>query len=289
MNKDGTCAEVLRRDRGRSEVIIEEFMLTANTAAAKLAKEKAIPFIYRIHEKPAAEKVDELMKKVSMLGIKTMSFRTVRPKHIADILKKTKDTPFAPAINSMALRSMAKAKYSEEPLGHFGLVLNDYSHFTSPIRRYPDLAIHRILNDLCHKKLRAETLQKRYAGFVKEASEISSSRELGAMRFERSCEDIIMAEYMHSRIGESFEGMIAAVADFGFYVELPNTIRGLVRIESLGGQYEYDGNFGLTNNGKPAYSVGDKIKVICSGVQISFGRIDFDVDGQLDNLRAKKT
>lgn len=171
---------------------------------------------------------------------------------------------------------MAKAKYSDEPLGHFGLVLSDYAHFTSPIRRYPDLAIHRILTDLCYNKLPEKFIQKRYAAFAKDASVQSSECELTAMRVERDCEDCYIAEYMTSHIGESFKGIISGMTEYGFYVELENTVEGLVRIESLpDGQYDFDGHFSLSQAGKTLYTIGDTVDVTCVKADVPSGKIDF--------------
>lgn len=280
LDENDVCVDVKKRERGRSELIIEEFMLMANTSAARLAKESGVPFVYRVHEDPAPEKVEELVDIVSRMGVNVPHFTSVKPRHLAEILEKTKDLPLASAINNMVLRSMAKAKYSDEPLGHFGLVLNDYAHFTSPIRRYPDLAIHRILTDLCYNKQNTKYMQKRYAGFAKEAAQQSSECELVAMRVERDCDDCYIAEYMTGHIGEAFEGIISSVQEFGFFVELPNTVEGLVRTDTLkNGPYDYDGHFTLTKEGKSVYRVGDKVKVICAAANVSAGQVDFTVVG----------
>ncbi|MCH5349541.1 MAG: ribonuclease R [Oscillospiraceae bacterium] len=280
LDENDVCTDVIKRERGRSELIIEEFMLMANTAAARLARENLVPFVYRVHEDPSPDKIRELVDIVSRMGVAVPQFTNVKPKHLAEILEKTADMPFAPVVNNMVLRSMAKAKYSDEPLGHFGLVLEDYAHFTSPIRRYPDLAIHRILTDLCYNKQTPEYLQKRYAGFAAEASSQSSERELIAMRVERDCDDCYIAEYMTGHIGGEFEGMIVSVQEFGFFVELPNTVEGLVRVDTLAnGPYDYDGRFTLTKFGKPVYQVGNTIKVICSGANPASGQVDFTVVG----------
>ncbi len=279
VDDNGVCVDVKKRERGRSELIIEEFMLMANTSAARLAREQGIPFVYRVHEDPAPEKVQELVETVSQMGIEVPHFSEAKPAHLAAILEKTADLPLSPMINNMVLRSMAKAKYSDEPLGHFGLVLADYSHFTSPIRRYPDLAIHRILTDLCYNKQSIQYMQKRYKAFAAEAARISSERELTAMRAERECEDRYIAEYMSAHIGESFEGTVSSVQEYGFFVELPNTVEGLVRIDSLkDGPYDFDGKFTLMRAGKPAYRIGDRVRVICSAADISSGQVDMVIE-----------
>lgn len=278
LDENEVCIDVKPRSQGKSELIIEEFMLMANTAAAKTARERNIPFVYRVHEDPAPEKVSDLIETASLLNLKVPHFTEIKAKHLSDILGQAKDSPLSPIINNLVLRSMAKAKYSEKPLGHFGLVLKDYAHFTSPIRRYPDLAIHRILTDLCYNKQSEEFMNKRYAGFAHDAAEQSSECELTAMRIERDCTDCYVAEYMHGHLGEEFEGIITSVTEFGFYAELPNTVEGLVMTESIpDGPYEFDGRFSLTQNGKKVYSVGDRVKVVCAGADVPSGKVDFTV------------
>ncbi|MGN0667345.1 MAG: ribonuclease R [Huintestinicola sp.] len=276
IDENEVCTDVKRRERGNSELIIEEFMLMANESAARTAKEHDIPFVYRIHEDPAPEKIEELRDVASRLNIPLQDFTNVKPVHLAQLLEKAKDTDLSVVINSMVLRSMAKAKYSDEPLGHFGLVLSDYAHFTSPIRRYPDLAIHRILTELCYNKIPPRMIGKRFGKFAHEAAIQSSQCELTAMRVERECEDCYIAEYMSGHLGEEFDGVICSVTDYGMYVELPNTVEGLVKIETLpDGQYDYDGHFSISMNGKPVYSVGQKVRVKCVKADISGGNVDF--------------
>ncbi|MCL2054949.1 MAG: ribonuclease R [Oscillospiraceae bacterium] len=278
LDENGICVDVSAKIRGKGELIIEEFMIMANIAAAKTAGEKSVPFVYRAHEDPSAEKVTQLIDLVSRLNITVPHFSNVKARHLAEILRNSKDSPFFPAVSNMTLRAMAKAKYFEEPLGHFGLVLEDYSHFTSPIRRYPDLTIHRILTDLCYNKLPPEKLQNRYTAFAKEASAQSSARELAAMRTERECTDCYVAEYMKQHLGEEFEGVIVSVHESGFFVALPNTAEGFVRTDSLPDPpYDFDGYFTVTKAGKPVYKIGDKLRVICAAVNIASGRVDFSV------------
>lgn len=276
IDENEVCTDVQKRERGRAELIIEEFMLSANEAAAKTARENNIPFVYRVHENPAPEKITDLLEVIDRLNIPHPNFSSVKPAHLAQILDSVRDTELSPVINNMVLRSMAKAKYSDEPLGHFGLVLKDYAHFTSPIRRYPDLAIHRILTDLCYNKMPPAVIAKRYGKFAANASLQSSECELTAMRVERDCEDCYIAEYMSSHLGEEFEGNISGITDYGMYVELPNTVEGLVKIETLpDGTYEYDGHFSLTRDGKAVYSVGQNVRVKCVKTDVSGGKIDF--------------
>lgn len=278
INDEQLCIDVKPRTRGKSEMIIEEFMLLANESAARLAREKQIPFVYRIHETPSPEKTDDLKGGLRRLNVEIPVFSQVKPAHLAEILENAKDKPFYPVVNMMTLRSMAKAKYHTEPVGHFGLALDDYAHFTSPIRRYPDLAIHRILSDLI-SGADSQWLQKRYAGFAAKASEHSTAAEIKAMSIERNCEDCYKAEFMQQHVGEEFEGLISSVTEFGFYVELDNTVEGLVHVNSLPeGYYNYDGYFTLSDeySGK-SYSIGDRISVICSRADVNTGNIDFDI------------
>ncbi|MEG0615421.1 MAG: VacB/RNase II family 3'-5' exoribonuclease, partial [Oscillospiraceae bacterium] len=148
IDENNVCIGVGEHERGKSELIIEEFMLMANQAAATLGKKSQVPFVYRIHENPALEKVAQLKETLDKMGIDVPQFTTIKPSHLAKILEQEHDTQFFPVVNKLVLRSMAKAKYSTDPIGHFGLVLSDYAHFTSPIRRYPDLSIHRIMTDI---------------------------------------------------------------------------------------------------------------------------------------------
>lgn len=279
IDENGICVDVQPRERGKSERIIEEFMLMANEAAAKLAREKEVPFVYRIHETPPLEKTDKLRELLPKFGIECPNFTEFKPVHASQILEKAKGTDYYEAVNLMVLRSMAKAKYSEEPVGHFGLALSDYAHFTSPIRRYPDLAIHRIITDIL-AGYNKEWLNKRYSGFVRNASEKSTGAELRAISIERESEDCYKAEYMKAHIGEAFEGRISGVTEFGFYVMLPNTVEGLVHIRSLPeGEYDYSEPVSLTEKfSGVSYSLGENVRVMCSAVNVSEGKIDFVLD-----------
>lgn len=183
----------------------------------------------------------------------------------------------------MVLRSMAKAKYSEEPLGHFGLVLDDYAHFTSPIRRYSDLAIHRIITDVL-AGYEEKWLNKRYGGFAVSAAERASATEVRAVSVERDCEDIYKAEYMKQHIGEVFTAKISSVTEFGFYVMLENSVEGLVHIRTLPeGEYDYSEPAALTEKFSGiSYELGDTVQVLCAAVTVSEGTIDFVLDDEED-------
>jgi len=281
IGEDGICYDVQPRERGKTERIIEEFMLTANEAAAKLARDKKVPFVYRIHEAPPEAKAEALHELLPKYGFECPHFSEFRPVHAAKILEEAKGTDKFEAVNMLVLRSMAKAKYSHEPLGHFGLVLEDYAHFTSPIRRYPDLAIHRIITDIL-AGYNNEWLSKRYEGFAVNAAERSSAAELRAVTIERECEDCYKAEYMKAHIGESFTAKISGVTEFGFYAELPNTVEGLVHIRTLPeGEYDYCEPVSLTEKfSGVTYALGQTVQVICAAVNVSDGIIDFVLDDE---------
>lgn len=278
IDETDTCVDVVPRTRGKSEMIIEEFMLLANQCAANLARTSQIPFVYRIHEDPSPEKIEDMKDFLTRMNIEYPHFSSVKPGHFAEILNNNRESEKFPVINNILLRSMAKAKYAPDPIGHFGLALEDYSHFTSPIRRYPDLAIHRILTDIA-AGYDQQWLTKRYQSFVTNASDRATATEITAVKIERDCEACYMAEFMKKHLGDEFEGIISSVTDFGFYVELSNTVEGLVHINTLEDDtYEYDGLVSLKGerSGK-IFALGDKVKVQCTAANVNSGNIDFSI------------
>lgn len=278
LDENQVCVDVKARSSGFSEGMIEEFMLMANTAAAKMGTDNGLPFVYRIHENPPLEKTDSLKETLTKLYVPFPPFEEVKPKHLADILESQREKPLFAVINRLVLRSMAKAKYSTEPIGHFGLVLKDYAHFTSPIRRYPDLSIHRILSDFLAGKSKSDIV-KRYSGFVVGSAEHSTETEMTSMRIERSCEDCFKAEYMTQHVGETFTGVISGAVEYGLYVELPNTVEGLVHVSTLPeGEYSFDGVGTLqdTLSGRH-WTMGQKVQVLCTKADVSGGKIDFSL------------
>ena len=273
------CVGVVLRKRGRSEEMIEDFMLMANMSAARFGVENNLPFVYRVHEDPPEDKASTLVEGLALMNIPFAINGRLSPKILSEILVKTHDTEKQAVVNKLVLRSMAKAKYSVEPLGHFGLVLEDYAHFTSPIRRYPDLTIHRIMGEFLSSGSSAECMKK-YNKFAYASADQSTNTELVAMQVERECEDCYKAEFMKKYIGESFEGVISSVTDFGFFVELPNTCEGLVRVEDLGdGEYYFDGFASLKNmNTGVTYRIGDKVTVTLTNANVSSGKLDFIIE-----------
>lgn len=278
-DENGVCIDVKPRTTGIAEGIIEEFMLMANNSAAALAMKEKIPFVYRVHEAPTSEKLDTLRETLTALGINPGALGMNAPAgELARILRENKDSDRAMVINRIILRTMMKARYSEEPLGHYGLVMPEYAHFTSPIRRYADLSIHRILTDYVYA-LSHEKLCRKYAAFAQSAALQASNTELSAIRCERDCENFYMAEYMKSHIGEEFDGIISGVSAGGIYVLLPNTVEGMVSVATLPlGDYEVQHGVILTGAADGSvFTVGDKVHVKCVSVNVNGGFIDFEL------------
>lgn len=276
IDENDRCVDVVPRTRGRSEEMIEDFMLVANECAARFGFDNKLPFVYRIHEEPSEEKTEGLKQALVQLNIQYKIGQHTTPGDIAAILKQVKDTPLAPIVNSIALRSMSKAKYSTEPVGHFGLVLDDYAHFTSPIRRYPDLAIHRIMSDYLSGE-KTEDIARKYSKFSYAAADQATKTEITAMEVERSCEDCYKAEYMLGHVNEEFDGIITGVTDFGVFVGLENTCEGLLHIDQMQeGLYKSDEMISLKNYSTgQTYTLGDKIRVKVMGSNVNSGKIDF--------------
>ena len=279
LDENGRCIDVKKRTSGESESMIEEFMLLANQCAAHFARVKQIPFVYRVHEEPNAEKLERLHALLQACGINDHFAKEVpTPKELSAILEGVRGTPYEQIINTEMLRCMSKALYEEKPKGHYGLVLKDYAHFTSPIRRYPDLAIHRIMTDLL-KGTEKETMILRYTDFAERASKQSSEREVVAMQIERKAEDCYKAEYARRHLGECYEGTISGVTQRGLFIELDNGVEGFVPASSLtpSGTSLTEG-VRLTDpaSGK-SWSLGDKMMITIVRADVNLGKIDFEV------------
>ena len=279
LDENGRCIDVKKRTSGESESMIEEFMLLANQCAAHFARVKQIPFVYRVHEEPNAEKLERLHALLQACGINDHFAKDVpTPKELSAILEGVRGTPYEQIINTGMLRCMSKALYEEKPKGHYGLVLKDYAHFTSPIRRYPDLAIHRIMTDLL-KGTEKETMILRYTDFAERASKQSSEREVIAMQIERKAEDCYKAEYARRHLGECYEGTISGVTQRGLFIELDNGVEGFVPASSLtpSGTSLTEG-VRLTDpaSGK-TWSLGDRMMITIVRADVNLGKIDFEV------------
>lgn len=276
--KTGKVINITKRPRLISHKMIEEFMLITNETVAEHFAALKCPFVFRAHDVPPSEKTEALLNFLSALGI-TFPGNQNKPeprdyaKLLADIAGK--DTKIAPVVNRVALRSMSKATYEPSNIGHFGLAAPFYCHFTSPIRRYPDLMIHRIIKDYLRE---GEKTFKKYESVVGEVSKISSERERLAEQAERKVDDLKKAEYMVDKIGQKFGGVISGVTEWGIFVELSNSVEGLVRAESLpGGGYVLNASLFRLDSPTHSFRLGDEIKIEVSAV--SGDRVSFVLDG----------
>ena len=277
LDEKGRCVDVVKRDRGVSECMIEEFMLLANQCAANAGRTHKVPFLYRIHEAPDAERLEKLMTMLKACGL-DVRFKGETPTQLelAALLDKTRGEPIQIPVHTGILRSMQKAKYSPEPKGHFGLVLEDYAHFTSPIRRYPDLAIHRILTDMLLGES-TQQLTAQYQDFAARACEQSSRKEVDAQRIERDVEDCYKAEYMTAHLGETYTGTVSGITQRGVFVALDNSVEGFIPAAELckgepvvtEGVRIYDPLTGRH------WMLGDPMQVRAAAANVQLGRIDF--------------
>ena len=287
-DETGKAIDVIKRVREDGEKLIEDFMIAANECVAQTIYNMDLPFIYRIHENPKPEKVDEFLNLVKILGYKLKTnVKEITPKVMQSVINELKDKPEFPILSTLLLRSMRKAEYSKENLGHFGLASKAYTHFTSPIRRFPDLTVHRLLKKyLVENDMSMTTINTLETSLIEVASQ-SSEREVAAVDAERDVDDMKMAEYMESHVGEEYEGIISGITSYGMFVELPNLIEGLVHISTLKGDYfnyieEILSMVGKST--KKTYRLGDKVKVKC----VAASKLSSSIDFELVEEREKK-
>ena len=276
LDENGVPLDVCARVRGEAERLIEDFMLLANETVAKMAKERRIPCLYRIHESPDPDRLHSLelflnnMNRPFRLGLDP------QPIVVQRLLEATENTPEADVIKQMTLRSLKRACYSANPEGHYGLAAKDYCHFTSPIRRYPDLIVHRQLCLMLSGHIDdARTKQKR----MPELAAQCSSCEFDATAAERDADDLIKAHYMKNHVGEEFEGVVSGVTGWGFYVTLPNTVEGLVHVRTLDDYYDFDEDRQVlrAENSRRIIRLGDRVRVRLEAVNVLACEIDFSV------------
>ncbi len=284
VNEKGEAIDVILRNRGTGEKLIEDFMIAANETVARHIFYMDYPFIYRVHGEPNEEKIKKFLNYVSILGYTINGkINKITPKSMQNLLNQLKDAKEYSMLSSQLLRSMQKAIYDTKNIGHFGLASKCYTHFTSPIRRYPDTIVHRLLHTyLFNKNLNIETI-KYWENKLPFIAEQSSIKERNSIECEREVDDMKKAEYMEKHIGERFEGIISGVVSFGIFVELPNLIEGLVRVEDIKGDYyTYDEtSFALIGKkNKRGYRLGDKIKVIVKSASKEKHTIDFIMDNE---------
>lgn len=285
-NEDGVAVDVVKEERRIANRMIEEFMLIANETIAEHFFWMDIPFVYRIHELPKEEKIETFNKFLASFGyFLKLKDGEVHPKAIQILLGKVEGTREEHVINRLMLRSLKQAKYSSYNEGHFGLAAKYYSHFTSPIRRYPDLQIHRIIKETLQGKL-SEGRIERLKGIVEASSLRSSERERLAEQAERDADDMKKAEYMQQFVGHEFTGVISSVTSFGFFVELENTVEGLVRLANLDDDYYYYEEERMQLVGehtKKTIKMGDVVSVLVSRVNVDLREIDFELQAILEN------
>ena len=274
----GNPVDIRVRETGASEKLIESFMLSANECVAEHLQKAGLPCVYRVHEKPTEDKVTALRTMLAPWGF---DLKEADHGSIQKVLDAVKGTAQAPAIHIMVLRSLMKARYDPQNLGHFGLAAKYYCHFTSPIRRYPDLMVHRVLTALLDGTL--ERQRRKLSADVERAAVQSSDREVAAMSAEREIEKCYMAEYMVPHIGETFPGAVTGVTKFGLFVGLANGVEGLLPVTALpDDRYEYD-EARMTLTGvrtKFVYTFGMPLEVLCAAADPGSGQIDFTLPGE---------
>lgn len=280
LNEDGTVNDIKHYERRISNRIIEEFMLVTNETVAEHYFWLNIPFVYRIHEVPSKEKMEELSKFVSTFGYTIKGdLDDVHPKALQKIVEDIKGKKEEDAISTIMLRSLRQARYSPECSGHFGLAAKYYSHFTSPIRRYPDLQIHRIIKEQLNNKINQKRIEQ-LTNIVDYSSTISSEKERKAELVERDVKDYYKALFMSDKIGQEFEGVVSSVTSFGMFIELDNTVEGLVRLANISDDYYILDESTYTIIGeatKKTYKIGDTVNIRVAKVNADLKEIDFEL------------
>ena len=281
-DENGKAIDIVKRTRGDGENLIEDFMIVANETIATHINNMDLPFIYRVHDLPNAEKIEDFKNLINQMGYQIhTNMSKLTPMTMQHILEELKDKKEFAILSDMLLRSMKKAVYSTNNIGHFGLASQNYTHFTSPIRRFPDLTVHRLLRTyLFEQRIDLETInfnQKYLIGVATNSSEM----EVAATEAERDVLSMKMAEYMEDHIGEQYQGIISGVTNFGFFVELENLVQGLVHISTLDGYYNYVPeilSLVRDDNGKK-YRIGDEVTVVVTAASKENSTVDFEVVG----------
>lgn len=281
VDENGEAIDVVLRERGTGEKLIEDFMIAANETVASHFYHTDYPLVYRVHGEPSEEKMNNFFHLVSIMGYQIVgNYKKITPKSIQQILEQLKDKKEYYILSSQMLRSMQKAVYDTKNIGHFGLASKIYCHFTSPIRRYPDLSVHRSIRKcLLSDNITTESI-KAWESKLPLIAEQSSVKERASIECEREVDDMKMAEYMEKHIGEEYHGIITGVMSFGFFVQLPNMIEGLVHVEELKGDfYTYDeSTFSLSSpKNKRGFRLGDEVDVIVKAASKENHTIDFSL------------
>lgn len=279
LDDNGICIDIMPRVSGEAEQLIEQMMVTANIAAAKFSLDHKLPFLYRVHGTPDPKRVEELVTLLQLVGVPCKEIVKPNPEtqDFAAILDRVRGLPCETLVSQRLLRTMEKARYSTEETGHFGLALSDYSHYTSPIRRYPDTSIHRVLSAFV-EGMPAEEVRRRYAQFCETSATESSRNEIRALIAERDAEDCYMAEYMSQHIGEHFEGTVSGVTMRGVFVRLENSVEGFVSLDAFEGEdFVYDGLI-TQRSPKRELTIGTPLPIIVASAYVATGKVDFVPD-----------
>ncbi|MDN6161375.1 MAG: ribonuclease R [Atopostipes sp.] len=291
VDDDGKPTDISLVERGVGERIIESFMLSANEAVSLEHSAKNLPFLYRVHEQPDEEKMQSFIEFVSALGVRVKGKKEdISPKVLQEILDEVEGEDYEEVVNTLMLRSMQKARYDVEALGHYGLATEYYSHFTAPIRRYPDLTLHRLIHHYAEVG-KGKKEQNYWAEKLPEIAEHSSIAERRAVDAEREVEDLKMAEYMMDRVGEEFEGLITSVTPFGMFVQVEDAIEGLVHMSNMKDDYYEYNERGMMLIGKRTgqkYRIGQKIKVRLINVNLELYDIDFEIVHESSSKKKKQ-
>ena len=279
LDENGICIDIMPRISGEAEQLIEQMMVTANIAAAKFSLDHKLPFLYRVHGTPDPKRVEELVTLLQLVGVPCKEIVKPNPEtqDFAAILDRVRGLPCETLVSQRLLRTMEKARYSTEETGHFGLALSDYSHYTSPIRRYPDTSIHRVLSAFV-EGMPAEEVRRRYAQFCETSATESSRNEIRALIAERDAEDCYMAEYMSQHIGEHFEGTVSGVTMRGVFVRLENSVEGFVSLDEFECEdFVYDGLI-TQRSPKRELTIGTPLPIIVASAYVATGKVDFVPD-----------
>ena len=279
-DENGKAIDVVKRERGVGENLIEDFMIAANETIATHISNMDLPFIYRVHDVPNSEKIEDFKNLIKQMGYQIHTdLNKITPLTMQKVLNELRDKKEFNILSDMLLRSMKKAIYSTNNIGHFGLALTNYTHFTSPIRRFPDLTVHRLLRTyLFENRIDMETINYNEKYLVDVATN-SSETEVAAQEAERDVLDMKMAEYMESHIGEEYDGIISSVTNFGMFVELDNLIEGLVHISTLDGYFEYIPELLSLVSDNKRYRIGDTVRVVVVSASKESSTIDFELVG----------
>ena len=285
LSAEGEPVEIVKRDRGEAEMMIEDFMLTANACVAQLAKSKGIPVLYRVHERPDPEKLATFVSFLNIIGVQRVHIGSrAKPGEIRAVLEATRERPEFSVISTLALRSMQKARYDAQPLGHYGLAMEDYCHFTSPIRRYPDLVVSRAMTAM----LRGERVEMS-GEHLEDAAMRSSDCERTAVEAERAADKLMMARFMAAHVGEEYDGVVSGISDFGVYVELSNGAEGFIHVRTLDDWFEYDERRMLLRGERSGavFTLGQQLRVRVQSVELAQSAVDLELAGPLAPRREK--